>query len=86
PVKDIDTGKCCITSQNHNYAVASKNIPDGIRLTHVNVNDKTIEGFRHNTLPLLSVQYHPEAAPGPEDSVYIFDDFVKMMEKGRSNA
>ena len=86
PVKDIDTGKCCITSQNHNYAVSPENIPEGIRLTHMNVNDKTVEGFRHNTLPLLSIQYHPEAAPGPEDSAYIFDDFIKMMKKGTSNA
>jgi len=86
PVKDMDTGKCYITSQNHNYAVLPEKIPAGIKLTHINVNDKTIEGFRHENLPLLSIQYHPEAAPGPEDSAYIFDDFVAMMKKGSPNA
>ena len=85
PVKDIETTKCCITSQNHNYAVSPDNIPSDIKLTHINVNDKTVEGFRHKNLPLLSIQYHPEAAPGPEDSAYIFDDFVDMM-KGSSDA
>jgi len=86
PVKDMDTGKCCITSQNHNYAVSSVDVPTGINLTHVNVNDKTVEGFKHETLPFLSIQYHPEAAPGPEDSAYIFDDFVDMMKKGKPDA
>ena len=86
PVKDMDTGRCCITSQNHNYAVSTDSVPSDIKLTHINVNDKTAEGFRHRTLPLLSIQYHPEAAPGPEDSAYIFDDFVKMMKKGKLNA
>ncbi len=86
PVKDMNTGKCYITSQNHNYAVSTDNVPAGINLTHVNVNDKTIEGFRHDNLPLLSIQYHPEAAPGPEDSAYIFDDFIAMIKKGNSNA
>ena len=86
PVKDLDTGKCCITSQNHNYAVTPDNVPADINLTHVNVNDGTVEGFRHASLPLLSIQYHPEAAPGPEDSAYIFNDFVKMMKKGSIDA
>lgn len=86
PVKDLDTGKCCITSQNHNYAVAPDNVPADINLTHINVNDGTVEGFRHASLPLLSIQYHPEAAPGPEDSAYIFNDFVKMMKKGSIDA
>ena len=78
PVKDNITGKCYITSQNHNYAIDSSSNED-IEITHINVNDNTIEGFRHKTLPIISVQYHPEAAPGPQDSAYIFDDFVKMM-------
>lgn len=86
PVKDLESSKCCITSQNHNYAVSPDNIPSGIKLTHINVNDKTVEGFRHSSLPLLSIQYHPEAAPGPEDSAYIFDDFAAMMKKGKLNA
>jgi len=79
PVKDYTTGRCYITSQNHNYAL-EKDVGSDIVITHVNVNDGTVEGFRHKKLPLLSVQYHPEASPGPEDSAYIFDDFVKMME------
>jgi len=79
PVKDLVTGKCYITSQNHNYALYP-DFSDDIIITHVNVNDGTVEGFRHKYLPLLSIQYHPEASPGPEDSAYIFDDFISMME------
>jgi carbamoyl-phosphate synthase small subunit len=78
PVKDYITGRCYITSQNHNYALDREFNPD-VEITHVNVNDNTVEGFRHKHLPILSVQYHPEAAPGPQDSAYIFDDFLKMM-------
>lgn len=78
PVKDYITGRCYITSQNHNYALDREFCHDA-DITHMNVNDNTVEGFRHKTLPILSVQYHPEAAPGPEDSAYIFDDFIKMM-------
>ncbi|MBN2853347.1 MAG: glutamine-hydrolyzing carbamoyl-phosphate synthase small subunit [Clostridia bacterium] len=80
-VKDLNTGKCYITSQNHNYAVKNDNIPEGIKITHFNVNDGTVEGFSHVEYNLLSIQYHPEAAPGPKDSAYIFDDFLKMMER-----
>ncbi|MDP4092834.1 MAG: glutamine-hydrolyzing carbamoyl-phosphate synthase small subunit [Bacillota bacterium] len=79
PVKDFITGRCYITSQNHNYALA-KDFSKDVTITHLNVNDGTVEGFRHNSMPVLSVQYHPEAAPGPQDSAYIFDDFVKMMD------
>lgn len=78
PVKDFTTGRCYITSQNHNYAIDNSSNEDVV-ITHINVNDNTIEGFRHKNLPLISVQYHPEAAPGPEDSAYIFDDFVNML-------
>jgi carbamoyl-phosphate synthase small subunit len=78
PVKDYITGRCYITSQNHNYTLDREFNPD-VEITHVNVNDNTVEGFRHKHLPILSVQYHPEAAPGPQDSAYIFDDFLKMM-------
>lgn len=78
PVKDYTTGRCYITSQNHNYAIDGSSNED-IEITHINVNDNTIEGFRHKTLPIISVQYHPEASPGPMDSAYIFVDFVKML-------
>lgn len=79
PVKDFITGRCYITSQNHNYAL-DKDFSNDVDITHRNVNDGTVEGFRHKHMPIISVQYHPEAAPGPQDSAYIFDDFVKMME------
>lgn len=78
PVKDYITGKCYITSQNHNYAL-EPGFSSDIEITHMNVNDNTVEGFRHKRLPIISIQYHPEAAPGPQDSAYIFDDFIKMM-------
>jgi carbamoyl-phosphate synthase small subunit len=58
-----------------------KDFSSEIEITHMNVNDNTVEGFRHNTLPVLSVQYHPEASPGPQDSAYIFDDFLKMIKQ-----
>jgi carbamoyl-phosphate synthase small subunit len=79
PVKDFTTGRCYITSQNHNYALKKDFSPD-VTITHLNVNDGTVEGFKHKSMPITSVQYHPEAAPGPEDSAYIFDDFVEMMK------
>lgn len=79
PVKDHITGRCYITSQNHNYALDKEFCPDA-DITHMNVNDNTVEGFRHKTLPILSIQYHPEAAPGPEDSAYIFDEFITMLK------
>ncbi len=78
PVKDYITGRCYITSQNHNYALDKDFNKDTI-ISHLNVNDGTVEGFRHKHMPILSVQYHPEAAPGPQDSAYVFDDFVSMM-------
>jgi len=79
PVKDLLTNRVYITSQNHNYALKYF-INEDVVITHYNVNDNTVEGFRHKTLPVLSLQYHPEAAPGPDDSNYIFDEFITMME------
>ena len=82
PVKNILTGKVEITAHNHNFAVDPDSInPSEVELTHVDLNDNTLEGLRHKTMPLFSVQYHPEAAPGPHDSNYLFRDFRKLIEE-----
>jgi len=82
PVKNNATGKVEITAHNHNYAVDPDSInANEVELTHVDLNDQTLEGMRHRTLPLFTVQYHPEAAPGPHDSNYLFHDFRRMMEE-----
>jgi carbamoyl-phosphate synthase small subunit len=80
PVKDLRSGRVEITSQNHGFAVDAESLdPDQIEVTHINLNDNTLEGFRHRKLPLLAVQYHPEASPGPHDARYLFAEFRQMM-------
>ena len=82
PVKQLHSGKIEITAHNHNFAVDPDSLPQSeVDLTHIDLNDDTLEGLRHRNLPLFTVQYHPEAAPGPHDSHYLFKDFVKMMEQ-----
>ena len=75
PVKDLETDKVAITSQNHGYVVDK--LPDDIEVTHININDNTVEGMKHKTLPIFSVQFHPEASAGPRDCEYIFDRFLE---------
>lgn len=84
PVKQLATGKVEITTHNHNFAVDPDSLAESeVELTHLDLNDQTLEGLRHRNLPLFSVQYHPEASPGPHDSHYLFKDFVKMMEEAK---
>ena len=80
PVRDLLTGKVEITSQNHSFAVEESSLPDTLELTHQNLNDMSVEGLRHKQLPIFSVQYHPEAAPGPLDSAHLFQRFRDLLE------
>jgi carbamoyl-phosphate synthase small subunit len=81
PVKDLATGRTYITAQNHGYAVDADRLPSTLEVTHINLNDNTIEGLRHKELPIFSIQYHSEDSPGPWDSRYLFDKFVGMLKK-----
>ncbi len=83
PVKDLRTGKISITSQNHGFAVDPDSLPPEIEVTHINLNDGTVEGMRHRELPVFSVQYHPEAAPGPNDAAYFFEEFAALIDQSK---
>ena len=79
PVRDLRTGRVHITSQNHGYAVDADSLPSEVEVSHVNLNDGTVEGLRHRSLPVMSIQYHSEASPGPRDNEYIFDEFLELV-------
>ena len=81
PVKNLETGAVEITSQNHGFAVVASSLPANVKVTHLSLFDDTVEGLRATDKPVFAVQYHPESSPGPHDSQYLFDNFVKMMEK-----
>jgi carbamoyl-phosphate synthase small subunit len=83
PVRNLRTGAVEITSQNHGFAVDATTLPPELEVTHINLNDGTLEGMRHRELPVMAVQYHPEAAPGPHDAHYIFDEFVAWVRAGQ---
>ena len=83
PVRDNETGRVYITAQNHGYAVDADSLPPEAEVSHVNLHDGTVEGFRHTSMPLLTIQYHSEAAPGPLDNVEMFDRFLSMVDEAR---
>ena len=84
PVKDLQKGSVEITSHNHGFAVLAESLPAEVEVTHINLNDNCVEGMRHRTLPIFSVQYHPEAAPGPHDAEHHFKRFIELMEKAHA--
>ena len=86
PIKDLTTGKIEITAHNHGFAVDAETLPADVEVTHVNLNDNTVAGLRHKRLPIFSVQYHPESAPGPHDSEYLFKRFVELMQEKHARA
>lgn len=84
PIKDLATGKVEIASHNHGFAVDAKSLPADVEITHINLNDETVAGLKHKRLPIFSVQYHPEAAPGPHDAEYHFKRFIELMKENKN--
>ena len=84
PVKDLHSGKVAITAQNHGFAVDPESLPKNVEVSHINLNDNTVEGMCHKELPIFSVQYHPEAAPGPHDASYFFSQFADLIDGKKS--
>ena len=85
PVKDLTTGKVSITSQNHGFAIDADSLPSNVEVSHINLNDLTVEGIRHRDYPIFSVQYHPEASPGPHDASYFFERFSNLIDEQSAN-
>jgi carbamoyl-phosphate synthase small subunit len=86
PVRELATGRVYITAQNHGYAVDAATLKDGLEVTHINLNDGTVEGLRHKELPIFAIQYHSEASPGPWDSTYLFDRFLEIIRKNKGSS
>ncbi len=84
PVRDLSDGRVYITAQNHGYAVRADSLPAGLEVSHINLNDDTVEGLTHRDLPLFTIQYHSEASPGPRDNEYLFDRFLQLMDDFRT--
>lgn len=85
PIKDLSNGKVEITSHNHGFAVDTKSLPNDVEVTHINLNDQTVAGIKHKTKPVFSVQYHPEASPGPNDAKHHFDKFIDLMKTANNS-
>jgi carbamoyl-phosphate synthase small subunit len=83
PVRDLETGRVHITAQNHGYAVDAESLSGALKVSHINLNDNTVEGLRHQQLPIISIQYHAEASPGPQDNMYLFERFLEMVNQFR---
>ena len=83
PVKDLTSGKVSITAQNHGYALNAETLPNNLDVTHINLNDGTVEGIRHKELPIMGIQFHSEASPGPLDNEYLFDKFLDLVQKNK---